>query len=55
MSQPSREQLYAEFYEFVTNLLTLELGRTPTIAEIEDAIDNGDWEPHGDGEIEVEE
>lgn len=44
MSNPCREQLEAEFYEFVESALTRELGRKPTVEEIEDAIDQGDWD-----------
>lgn len=43
MSHPNREQLQAEFYEFVESALTCDLGRKPTFKEIEDAMDEGDW------------
>lgn len=52
MSQPSPEHMYADFYEFVENMLKHLLGREPTIEEIEEAIDQGDWEPNGDSEME---
>jgi hypothetical protein len=35
---------YAEFWEFVRSRLRMDLGREPTPGEIENAIDEGDWE-----------
>lgn len=44
MSEPTREELYADFYEFVKSALKCDLGREPTEEEIEDAMNEGDYE-----------
>jgi len=43
MSEPCREQLEAEFYEFVESALRVDLGRQPTKEEIKEAMEEGDW------------
>lgn len=43
MSNPSKEQTYAEWLEWIITDFKKEFGRVPTIEEVEDIMNEGDW------------